>query len=226
MKFECGDLERALAMPELMPEAREHLKTCAACRREYRIWNDISIAAKDLHRDWDTPALWPNIRKALEAEPKPRVKPVWWKERTMWAVAAAVLIAAVLVTRPWQWANASGTGSPNSPAEAAASLPAPLSSNRDFLTDQALREVEKSEAAYRRSIDKLSRLAEPKLEKATSPITVSYREKLLLLDSAILETRSNLAQNRFNLHLQKELADLYREKHQTLQELLTSDQKN
>ena len=32
MKFECGDLERALAISELMPEAREHLKVCAACR--------------------------------------------------------------------------------------------------------------------------------------------------------------------------------------------------
>jgi len=30
MKFECGDLERALAVSDLMPQAREHLKTCDA----------------------------------------------------------------------------------------------------------------------------------------------------------------------------------------------------
>ena len=42
MKFECGDLERALANSDLFPEAREHLKTCAVCRREYRLWNEIS----------------------------------------------------------------------------------------------------------------------------------------------------------------------------------------
>ena len=46
MKFECGDLERALANPDLMPEAKEHLKACAACRQEYRLWTDVSAAAR------------------------------------------------------------------------------------------------------------------------------------------------------------------------------------
>jgi hypothetical protein len=219
MKFECGDLERALAISELMPEAREHLKLCAACRREYRVWNDISAAAKELHEDWDTPALWPNIKQAIEAEPKQKPKPVWWREWKTWAVAATILIGAVLFTRPWQW-----TTSPSSSTET--QLAPALSSNSDFLTEQALSEVERSEAAYRRSIEKLSRIAEPRIERSATPVAVSYREKLLMLDSAISETRTNLAQNRFNVHLRKELADLYREKKQTLEELLTRDQKN
>lgn len=219
MKFECGDLERALAISELMPEAREHLKICATCRREYRVWNDMSAAAKELHEDWDTPALWPNIREAIEAEPKPKPKPVWWREWKTWAVAATILIGAVLFTRPWQWMP--------SPAPSPEPKVAPaLSSNSDFLTEQALSEVERNEAAYRRSIEKLSRIAEPRIEKPASPVTVSYREKLLMLDSAISETRTNLTQNRFNLHLRKALADLYREKKQTLEELLARDQKN
>ena len=219
MKFECGDLERALAISELMPEAREHLKTCVACRREYRLWNEISTTAKELHHDWETPALWPNLRRAIEAEPKPKAKPVWWKEWKTWAVAATILVGALLASRPWEWAM-------SQPVETASSLPAPLSSDRDFLTDQALREVERSETAYRRSIDKLSRIAEPKLQKTASGVTVSYKEKLSMLDSAIAETRTNLAQNRFNVHLQRALADLYREKQQTLEEVLTVDQKN
>jgi hypothetical protein len=219
MKFECGDLERALAISELMPEAREHLKICAACRREYRVWNDISAAAKDLHEDWDTPTLWPNIRKTIEAEPKPKPKPVWWRESKTWAVAATILIGAVLLSRPWQ-----STTSPSPNAET--QLSPALSSNSDFLTEQALREVEKSEAAYRQSIAKLSQIAEPRLKNSASAATVNCREKLLTLDSAIAETRTNLTQNRFNVHLQRALADLYREKKQTLEELLTRDQKN
>jgi hypothetical protein len=219
MKFECGDLERALAISELMPEAREHLKLCAACRREYRVWNEISAAAKELHQEWDTPTLWPNIKKAIEAEPKPKPMPIWWREWKAWAVAATILIAAILLSGPWQWAT-----SPSSNTET--QLAPALSSNSDFLTEQALGEVEKNEAAYRSSIEKLSRIAVPKIEKSASPVTVSYREKLLMLDSAISETRTNLAQNRFNVHLRKELADLYREKKQTLEELLTRDQKN
>ncbi len=219
MKFECGDLERALAVSELMPEAREHLKHCAACRREYRVWNEITAAGRELHEEWDTPELWPQIRKALEAAPKPKQKPVWWRDVKMWtAAAAAVLaVAALLVWRPWRETPAT--------SEVAATAPQ-LSGDHDFLTEQALKEVERSETVYRQSIDKLTRLAQPELQKSASAVAVNCREKLLTLDSAISETRAGLDHNRFNVKLQMELADLYREKQQTLKELLTRDQKN
>ncbi len=222
MKFECGDLERALAVSELMPEAREHLKHCAACRREYRVWNEISSGAKELHEDWESPELWSNIRKRLEAEPKPKTQLAWWREWKTWAVAASVIVVAgigLLIFRPWERNVAMSSGS-----EVAQMGQTPQ--DRDFLTEQALQEVEKNEAAYRQSIDKLSRLAEQELHKPASAVAVNYREKLLMLDSAISETRANLDHNRFNVRLQTDLADLYREKQQTLKELLTRDQKN
>lgn len=220
MKFECGDLERALAVSELMPEAREHLKNCAACRREYRLWNEISGTAKDLHEEWESPELWPNIRRTLEAEPKPKLKPVWWREWKMLAAAAAAVVVAaatLLFFHPWR------SGAPSSPE---AVETAQLTGDRDFLTDQALKEVERTEAAYRQSIDKLSKLAEPELQKPVTAVAVNYREKLLMLDSAISETRASLDQNRLNVELRTELANLYREKQQTLKELVTRDQKN
>jgi len=222
MKFECGDLERALAQPELMPEAREHLKDCADCRREYRLWVDISSTAKHLHHDWESPSLWPKIREVLETEHQPA--PVWWRQWRIWAVAAGVCVAAVLA--PFFWRRAL----PPAVATVARQAPAPAAAaartDEDFLTEQALLEVEKSEAAYRQSIEKLSHLAEPKLKSASSARVINEREKLLTLDSAIAETRANVKLNRFNVHLQTALADLYREKQQTLQELLTRDQKN
>ena len=220
MKFECGDLERALAVAELMPEAREHLKNCAACRREYRVWTEISALGKDLHEEWESPELWPNIRRALDAEPKPNTGTVWWKEWKSWALAAAVLIvASVVVWRPWQQnASPAGSGDVTQTAE--------FPRDRDFLTEQALREVERNEAAYRQSIEKLSQLAAPQLQKPVSAMAVNCREKLLMLDSAISETRTNLDHNRFNVELQSELAHLYSEKQRTLKELLSRDQKN
>jgi len=215
MKFECGDLERALANPDLMADAQQHMRECAACRNEYRIWNEISSAAKQLHCEWDSPDLWPNIRRGLEAQSQPP-KHRWprqdWK---LWALTAAA--AAIVLLAIFRWPQ-----TPTDKSIAMTSL-----SGQDFLTDQALKEVEKNEAAYRHSIDELSRLAQPKLETpASSPLLASYREKLQMLDSAILETRSNIAQNRFNVRLQTDLADLYREKRQTLQEVLTRDQSN
>jgi hypothetical protein len=214
MKFECGDLERALANPDLMPEAHKHLADCATCRNEYRLWNEISSAAKQLHCEWDSPSLWPNIRASMEMEcdtPRP-----WWMEWKTWtaaATAAAVILLAILL-----WPQTVTLRATDKKATVA---------GRDFLTEQALRDVERNETAYRRSIEDLSRLAQPKLESGTSAsILVSYKEKLLMLDSAILETRSNVAQNRFNVSLQTELADLYREKRHTLQEVLTYAQQN
>jgi hypothetical protein len=219
MKFECGDLDRALATPELMPEAREHLKQCAACRREYRVWTEISTVAKELHEEWDSPELWPRIQGVLAAEPK-RNKPVWWKEWKTWAIAAVALLGiSAAVIRPWDFGKQPA-------AQTGASLTPFTSKDQSFLTEQALKEVERTEAAYRQSIDNLSKLAQPKLQNPVSAVAVNSREKLVMLDSAIAETRANLDQNRFNVSLQTELANLYREKQQTLKELITRDQKN
>jgi hypothetical protein len=231
MKFECGDLERALANPDLMAEAREHLRDCAVCRNEYRIWNEISSAAKELHCEWESPDLWLKIRGTLEAQRTHAAKQArksaqterrqpkqWWMEWKLWALSAGVVMALVLtiVLLP----RTVTVHSPNDESELT------NASGQDFLTERALKEVEKNETAYRRSIEELSRLAQPKLESRTSsPILVSYREKLLMLDSASLETRSNISQNRFNVRLQTELADLYRDKRHTLQEVLTNDQR-
>ena len=67
MKFECGDLERALAVSDLMPEAKEHLRSCPVCRGEYRLWQDISSAGRDLHEEWESPNRYGlAIRQALE----------------------------------------------------------------------------------------------------------------------------------------------------------------
>ncbi len=207
MTFDCKDLERALAVPELLPDAREHAKTCEACRRELWLWGEISNVAPGLREQWDTPDLWPRIRQALTAEQKAAQKPKFdW--RVIGGIAALLIlsIAGCLVylrTRPQATARQDG----------------------DFLTEQTLAEVEKAEASYRTSIDKLSQLAKPKLQ-ADSSQAISNREKLLVLDSEISEVRTAAARNRFNAQLQTELASLYREKQDTLKEILQSGQIN
>ena len=52
----------------------------------------------------------------------------------------------------------------------------------------------------------------------------SYREKLLVLDSAIDELRSQEGQNPSNAHLRYQLLAMYREKQGTLQEILETKQ--
>src|SRR5437879_11815327 len=89
-----------------------------------------------------------------------------------------------------------------------------------LLNKQAVREVEAAEAAYNKSIEKLSALAGPRIEHAATPLMVSYREKLLLLDGAIAECRANIEQNRWNAHLRQELLEIYQQKQRTLQDVV------
>jgi len=164
---------------------------------------EISRTAPDLHREWDTPHLWPRIEEALarEARAKKRWSPDW---RTLLAAAAVVVVAAALL-RPGQ------------------SGPRPA---RTFLSEQGLSDAERTEAASARSIEALARLADPQLARADSPKAANCEEKLLVLDTEIATLRADLGQNRFNAYLRQELAGLYREKQQTLKEFLSHAQEN
>jgi hypothetical protein len=114
-----------------------------------------------------------------------------------WAMAAAaVVLLAVGLLRPWR------------------------QQSRELLTDDALQQVQAAEAAYARSIEKLSKVAGPGLEQSPAPLASAYREKLLLLDSEIAEIKAASEGNRYSAYVQTQLASLYREKQKTLQEWL------
>src|SRR4051812_5646462 len=121
MIFQCSDLDRALEVPELLPDARAHAETCERCREQLSLWSEISRVAPQLHREWESPELWGRIEAELAAAaPRRRVVPIW---RWMLAAAAMVLLAVALV-RPWR------------------------QQNREFLTDEALQQVQQAESAY------------------------------------------------------------------------------
>jgi hypothetical protein len=199
MIFECGDLERALRSPELMPDARAHAETCEHCRAQLYLWTEISRLAPRLHQEWESPSLWPRIQASLDSPARrPSMPPLW---RWALAAAAAILLAAVLA-RPWRQPS------------------------REFLTEDALRQVEQAEAAYAHSIENLSRIAAPQIERSPSPLAGVYREKLLTLDSAIAELKAAAENNRYNIAIETQLASLYREKQKTLLEWLDHAKRN
>src|SRR5438552_13518380 len=98
MKLECKDLERALSVPELLPDVREHVRDCAACRRELWFWTEISNVAGGLREEWDSPELWPRVQQALAVEIGPRRTRSGFNWRILGAIAATLVVAAGLLT--------------------------------------------------------------------------------------------------------------------------------
>jgi hypothetical protein len=199
MIFQCSDLDRALEHPELMPYARAHAERCASCSEQLHLWAEISRVAPQLHEEWESPELWGRIRAEMSpAVARQRVVPIW-----QWGLAAAaIIVLAVFLIRPGR------------------------QHSREFLTDEALQQVQQAEAAYAQSIDRLSKIAGPGLEQSPSPLASAYREKLLLLDSEIAEIKAAAENNRYNAYVQTQLASLYREKQKTLQEWLDYAKRN
>lgn len=216
-KFDCKDLERALLedTPALRAALKNHTVDCGVCREKLRIWQEISAAAQTMHKDWPTPALWPRIESSLEVEAaKPRGWRAWISglqvaAERRWQTALAMLVFVVV----------SGTGVWLLLHKVA---PTPVA-DQHLLTDQAVHQVEQAEQTYEQSIEKLAKLAEPKLAEGSTPLLVNYREKLDLLDTAIGECRTNLDKNRANAHLRAELLSFYQEKERTLEQVLREE---
>ncbi len=222
MTSECRRTDSALASTDTaaLDAARDHASGCNRCAERIRAFDEISAAATSLRKDWDDPALWPRIRESLgretfapsqgsaERERAPRMAPTWPAWIAIAAIAALFLVSFVglQVFRP-------SLG--DRQIFGVRSLP-----RNPLLTDAALQDVEKSEREYVRSIENLARVAQPRLDTAETPLLISYREKLLLLDNAIAELNGQIEQNRYNTHLRRQLLGIYAEKQQTLREVM------
>ena len=214
MKASCADLERALSggEPEVLSAFEAHAQSCKACAKELAGWRKVAEAAPSLRKSWDSPELWPAIHQRLAEESQTpaarRASRPWLRFLPAAAMAALFGIAAagLLVFRN------SGGRDP---------LVSHWQTTKDpILAESAADEVEEAEKSYVDSIEKLSRLAEPRLMAASSPLALNYRERLSVLDSAIADLRSSIEQNRYNTHLRRELLAVYREKQKTLQDLM------
>jgi len=213
-----GDILRKQE-PAAMEALARHAESCAECARELHLWNAISQTARQMQKSWESPDLWPRIRQALAEQAHKLPEESRWNLARLWenfgrhwqTAAALLMLLALTASGGWLlWRGDETVPTTTQTPEA----------ERRLLSDQAARKVEEAEAAYIRSIEELAKLAEPKLERSTSPLLASYREKLLMIDSAIAELRANIEQNRWNAHLRRELLSLYQDKQHTLETVL------
>ena len=145
MKLTCDDRERVFldGTAEEWAALETHAANCAACGEEIRSWRNLSIAAADLHHEWDSPALWPRIEAALQQQARTvknsgwqRLFGSWTLGSLQWQMAAAALLLVVLTSSAiWFLRNPKTPGRDQNPA---------------LLTDRAVNDVEHAEAAYER----------------------------------------------------------------------------
>lgn len=166
-------------------------------REDFDRWLDSE--APLLRRHWDSPELWPRIAGSLEVE-RGRRAPAS-SRGLRWTLGLAASLALLMVPSAWLvWKSQTQT-----PA---------------LLTDQAMLEVQSAERLYAQSIDKLAAQAGSRIANPPTALAASYKEKLLVLDSAIASLRAEADRNPYNHHIRRELLALYREKQQTLEELI------
>jgi hypothetical protein len=186
----------------------------------------LSVAARLLHEEWHSPGLWPAIEagmrshdaevEVVEAGLQTRLSSARGAIRGTtgrWrALAAAAVIALALGPSSWlgwRWFMLAPK-----PDEAA------MQQRRDrLLTEDALAAIEDSESKYIQAIDELTRLTAPRLDMPDSPLLVNLQERLAIIDAAIAEYRAEIAQNRFNAHLRRQLLWIYQEKRRTLEQI-------
>ena len=204
MNVTCSQLDDLLfdASPLAMETAERHAQSCPACAEKLESWNDLTATARSMQTTWTNDLLWPRIERSLRDEQRRR--PV----RRFRSFAAAAVVTFLLGGTMFYALRVQTHDA---------------AFDKDILRLTALDDVERAERSHVAAIEKLERLAGPKLDEAETPLLVSYKEKLMLLDDAIAECEANIDQNRQNAHLRKQLLAMYTEKQQTLQDVLRED---
>jgi hypothetical protein len=215
MNLSCNDRGRVFldGSAEEWAAIEQHAKQCPACAEQIRAWKVLSTAAEEMRDYREDAQLWMSIETSLrEQERRQPVRrglsqrlgfssglSLGWK-----TMLAGALVLALALTGAYVVRDRGGV----EPGQ-----------NR-LLKNSALAEVERTERDYMKAIDTLAAEAKPQLDSSATPLMASYKEKLVVLDSAIDELRQEAGQNPSNAHLRYQLLAMYQEKQQTLQEVL------
>lgn len=216
MNITCNDRDRIFedGTPSEWAALEAHAASCAGCAEELRAWKALSTVATELRDYTESPALWSRIERALakQAAAKARRSARWnwlyfWRTVSLGWQTAAVGAFVLLLTVSVGWLYFHSPKQPGVP-------------DQSLLRSNALAEVERAENAYIQAIDKLAVEAKPQMENPTTPLQANYKEKLLVLDSAIDDLRAQAGLNPSNAHLRHQLLAMYQEKKQTLEDIL------
>jgi hypothetical protein len=220
MDISCKDRDRIFedGTPAEWAALERHAAGCTVCAEEVGPWKALSVAASELRSYEESPALWTRIESALREEAGRQAErrarrwwlPSWTNVAVGWQAALAGALVLVLALAGWIYI---------------VETPGLKTGDASLLRSKALKQVESTESAYVQAIDKLAAEAKPQLESPATPLQANYREKLLVLDSAIADLREQAGLNPSNAQLRYQLLAMYQEKQKTLEEVLEAKQR-
>jgi hypothetical protein len=202
MNITCNQLDDLLLEGDRfsLEVAARHAQSCDACMEKLADWNEISATARDLHATWSNDLLWPRIERLIRDERR-------GTRTRVWQIAAALfLLTALGVTAFIAQRRMHAT-----------------SFDKTILKASVVDEVERAEQAHIAAINHLESITAPKLDQPSTPLMVSYKEKLMMLDDAIAECQGAIQKNRQNAYLRTQLLTMYSEKQRTLQDVLREE---
>jgi hypothetical protein len=182
--------------------ARTHAAECAACAPSVEAWDSISSTASGMKESWTNDTFLPRALKAIERDRRPAAPNRFWQ-------IAAILLFTITLGGTVVWVLSTRARE--------------AEFDRAILRISAIQEVERTERAHLAAIAQLERVAQPKLQDTSSPLMVSYNEKLMLLDDAIAECEKAIEHNQQNAHLRRQLLSMLDDKRATLHDVLRED---
>jgi hypothetical protein len=215
-----GDLDRAARA-----ELEAHMATCASCAALAEDLEVVRRASRSLPTIDPPERVWSAIARQLPAHgvARPAGRAREWVKVTL--AIAAVLLAAVAITLIVRRGRSvepqvAGTTAPaaQAPVQAAAQ---PASQGADSADLKSLQsELQQAESHYEIAIQKLEALAKDR--RALNPQDAAILQKnLLLIDSAIGESRAALKAQPANEMAQESLFEAFRSKITLLQDTIS-----
>lgn len=203
MTIPCEQLDELLldGEPLAMETAARHAASCSSCAETLASWNDLSATAASLHESWPSDLLLPRIQRAVANDGRHRLA------SRLWQVAAMLLLAALVGAGAWFGLRTRET----------------RQFDARIMRVDVLDDVERAEQQHVAAIGRLESLAQDKIGDPATPLLISYKEKLLVLDDAIAQCQTAIDQNRQNAHLRRQLLAIYSEKQRTLQDVLREE---
>lgn len=193
-KYETGQIEEA--------KFQEHLKECSICQQKISEDEKLMTASRALRQPVESPGLWEKIEKSLIEEESKKNK-TFHKYFPIFRIAAVLVLifglTLIFITR---------------------------NKNQDskLLVSSVLKQVEQKEKDLEETISELEKIALPKLSNMNLELMFLYRDRLETIEAQIVQCKDMLNENPANAHLRRYLLAAYKDKKETLSELLNNYQ--